>query len=56
MPILGVLEDIYSIPNSGKIAVFGDSNCIDSSYLVNDCFDLLKDILYFIKTKKMILF
>lgn len=56
IPILGLLKNIHGIEDSGKIMIYGDSNCIDSSYLVNDCFDLFKDFLRFIENKKMRIF
>ncbi|XP_055808006.1 subtilisin-like protease SBT6.1 [Solanum dulcamara] len=41
-PILGFLE-----VGGGGIAVYGDSNCLDSSHMVADCYWLLKKILDF---------
>ncbi|KAG5582596.1 hypothetical protein H5410_053223 [Solanum commersonii] len=41
-PILGLLE-----VGRGRIAVYGDSNCLDSSHMVVDCYWLLKKILDF---------
>ncbi|KAK4724839.1 hypothetical protein R3W88_027618 [Solanum pinnatisectum] len=41
-PILGLLE-----VGGGRIAVYGDSNCLDSSHMVADCYWLLKKILDF---------
>uniref|UniRef100_A0A161ZMS6 Uncharacterized protein n=1 Tax=Daucus carota subsp. sativus TaxID=79200 RepID=A0A161ZMS6_DAUCS len=41
-PILGFLE-----ASSGRVAVYGDSNCLDSSHMVTNCFWLLKKILEF---------
>lgn len=41
-PILGFLE--VSI---GRVAVYGDSNCLDSSHMVTNCYWLLKKILEF---------
>lgn len=41
-PILGLLE-----VGSGRIAVYGDSNCLDSSHMVTNCYWLLKKILDF---------
>ncbi|XP_051131575.1 subtilisin-like protease SBT6.1 isoform X2 [Andrographis paniculata] len=40
-PILGLLEF------GGKIAVYGDSNCLDSSHMVTNCYWLLKKMLDF---------
>lgn len=56
IPIMGLLKKVYGQENSGKIIVFGDSNCIDSSYLYNDCFDLFKDFLRFVENKEMLIF
>ncbi|KAL9224051.1 hypothetical protein vseg_000125 [Gypsophila vaccaria] len=41
-PILGLLE-----AGNGRISVYGDSNCLDSSHMVTNCFWLLKRILEF---------
>ncbi|KAL4572223.1 hypothetical protein LXL04_018993 [Taraxacum kok-saghyz] len=40
--ILGVVE-----VGKGRIAVYGDSNCLDSSHMVDDCFWLLQKMLDF---------
>ncbi|CAH9091669.1 unnamed protein product [Cuscuta europaea] len=42
MPILGLVE-----AGKGRIAVYGDSNCLDSSHMVTNCYGLLKKILDF---------
>ncbi|KAG8376026.1 hypothetical protein BUALT_Bualt09G0020100 [Buddleja alternifolia] len=41
-PILGLLE-----AGDGRIAVYGDSNCLDSSHMVTNCYWLLKKLLDF---------
>lgn len=41
-PILGLLE-----VGEGRIAVYGDSNCLDSSHMVTNCYWLLRKILDF---------
>ncbi|XP_031114171.1 subtilisin-like protease SBT6.1 [Ipomoea triloba] len=41
-PVLGLLE-----VGRGRIAVYGDSNCLDSSHMVTNCYGLLKKILDF---------
>ncbi|KAK3034341.1 hypothetical protein RJ639_032239 [Escallonia herrerae] len=41
-PILGLLE-----VGGGRIAIYGDSNCLDSSHMVTNCYWLLKKILDF---------
>lgn len=41
-PILGVVE-----AGKGRIAVYGDSNCLDSSHMVSNCYWLLKKLLDF---------
>lgn len=41
-PILGLLE-----VNEGRIAVYGDSNCLDSSHMVTNCYWLLRKLLDF---------
>ncbi|GMH39212.1 hypothetical protein BSKO_07110 [Bryopsis sp. KO-2023] len=40
--ILGLTE-----VEEGRVAVFGDSSCLDSSYLIVDCFSLLEGLLEF---------
>ncbi|XP_022144866.1 subtilisin-like protease SBT6.1 isoform X1 [Momordica charantia] len=42
-PILGLLEEV----GEGRIAVYGDSNCLDSSHMVTNCYWLLRKILDF---------
>lgn len=39
VPIIGLTK--YNDPSSGRIVVYGDSNCIDSSHMEKDCFWLL---------------
>ncbi|KAI9191141.1 hypothetical protein LWI28_004185 [Acer negundo] len=46
-PILGLVE-----AGEGRIAVYGDSNCLDSSHMVTNCYWLLKKILDFTSTNK----
>lgn len=41
-PILGLVE-----AGEGRIAVYGDSNCLDSSHMVTNCYWLLRKILDF---------
>ncbi|RAL53760.1 hypothetical protein DM860_004231 [Cuscuta australis] len=41
-PILGLVE-----AGKGRIAAYGDSNCLDSSHMVTNCYGLLKKILDF---------
>ncbi|XP_043807636.1 subtilisin-like protease SBT6.1 isoform X2 [Manihot esculenta] len=41
-PILGLVE-----VGEGRIAVYGDSNCLDSSHMVTNCYWLLKKVLDF---------
>ena len=46
VPILGLHEQ-RSEPLAGRIAVYGDSNCLDSSHLTKDCFWLIDALLEF---------
>lgn len=39
-PILGLMDK-----GKGRIAVYGDSNCLDSSHMVTNCYWLLRKIL-----------
>lgn len=41
-PILGLVE-----VGEGRVAVYGDSNCLDSSHMVTNCYWLLRKILDF---------
>lgn len=41
-PILGAVE-----VGKGRVAVYGDSNCLDSSHMVSNCYWLLKKLLDF---------
>ncbi|XP_061343832.1 subtilisin-like protease SBT6.1 isoform X1 [Gastrolobium bilobum] len=41
-PILGL-----TVMGEGRVAVYGDSNCLDSSHMVTNCYWLLKKILDF---------
>ncbi|GMI83949.1 SITE-1 protease, SITE-1 PROTEASE [Hibiscus trionum] len=41
-PILGLLE-----VGEGRVAIYGDSNCLDSSHMVTNCYRLLRKILDF---------
>ncbi|KAJ7973865.1 Subtilisin-like protease SBT6.1 [Quillaja saponaria] len=41
-PILGLIDE-----GEGRVAVYGDSNCLDSSHMVTNCYWLLRKILYF---------
>ncbi|KAK9498135.1 hypothetical protein O3M35_004013 [Rhynocoris fuscipes] len=44
VPILGLLQT-QDTTNSGRVVVYGDSNCIDNSHLQRDCFWLLDALL-----------
>lgn len=46
-PILGLLE-----VGGGRVVVYGDSNCLDGSHMVTDCYWLLKKILDFTSRNK----
>lgn len=46
-PILGLIE-----AGEGRIAVYGDSNCLDSSHMVTNCYWLLRKILDFTSMDK----
>lgn len=49
MPILGLVE----APGGGRIAAYGDSNCIDSVHLVRDCYWLLLALLEFTTSSRV---
>jgi len=45
-PVLGLVDGLPGMPNSGKIAVFTDTSCLDSvSASVSKCFWLFKQIM-----------
>ena len=45
-PILGLLD-----VGEGRVAVYGDSNCLDSSHMVTNCYWLLRKILDYTSRK-----
>ena len=49
MPILGLVE----ASGGGRVAVYGDSNCIDSVHLVRDCYWLLLALLEFTTSSRV---
>jgi membrane-bound transcription factor site-1 protease len=46
LPVLGLLH-----VGQGRVVVYGDSNCLDSSHQRQNCFDLLKQSLSFVSEK-----
>ncbi|GFN95273.1 membrane-bound transcription factor site-1 protease-like [Plakobranchus ocellatus] len=46
VPILG-LHQVDSGPSAGRVALYGDSNCLDSSHMQKDCFWMLSALLEF---------
>jgi membrane-bound transcription factor site-1 protease len=46
LPVLGLLE-----VGKGRVVVYGDSNCLDSSHQRENCYDLLKQSLIFVGGK-----
>ncbi|RUS72713.1 hypothetical protein EGW08_019524 [Elysia chlorotica] len=46
VPILG-LHQVDSGPIAGRVALYGDSNCLDSSHMQKDCFWMLSALLEF---------
>ncbi|XP_050499570.1 membrane-bound transcription factor site-1 protease isoform X1 [Diabrotica virgifera virgifera] len=53
VPILGLTQTKSTDKKSGRIVVYGDSNCIDSSHLDTSCYWLLDAILEFTATSHM---
>lgn len=49
MPILGLVE----AAGGGRVAIYGDSNCIDSAHLVQDCYWLLMALLEFTTSSRV---
>lgn len=49
MPILGLVE----ASGGGRVAAYGDSNCIDSVHLVRDCYWLLLALLEFTTSSRV---
>ncbi|XP_049814659.1 membrane-bound transcription factor site-1 protease isoform X1 [Schistocerca nitens] len=49
VPILGLLQTKAS-EKSGRIVIYGDSNCLDNSHLEKDCFWMLSALLEFTST------
>lgn len=52
MPILGLLQT-KSKEKSGRIVVYGDSNCLDSSHLEKACYWMLDAILEYTSTSHL---
>ncbi|KAJ8303003.1 hypothetical protein KUTeg_019399 [Tegillarca granosa] len=44
VPILGLYQTTTK-PKSGRVALYGDSNCLDNSHMVKDCYWMLSAIL-----------
>nr|CAD7398045.1 unnamed protein product [Timema poppensis] len=44
VPVLGIIQSKAS-EKSGRVAVYGDSNCLDNSHLQKDCFWMLDALL-----------
>ncbi|RZF34472.1 hypothetical protein LSTR_LSTR014091 [Laodelphax striatellus] len=49
VPILGLLQT-QSMAKSGRIVIYGDSNCLDNSHLQKDCFWMLSALLDYTST------
>eukprot|EP00096_Caligus_rogercresseyi_P013423 TRINITY_DN6068_c0_g1_i1.p1 TRINITY_DN6068_c0_g1~~TRINITY_DN6068_c0_g1_i1.p1 ORF type:complete len:1037 (-),score=259.34 TRINITY_DN6068_c0_g1_i1:50-3160(-) len=49
IPILG----LHQTKNGGRIVVYGDSNCVDSSHLSKDCWWLLEAMLIYTSTARI---
>lgn len=49
VPILGLLQS-KTLEKSGRIVVYGDSNCLDNSHLQKDCFWMLDALLEYTST------
>ncbi|XP_002164301.2 membrane-bound transcription factor site-1 protease isoform X1 [Hydra vulgaris] len=45
VPIIGFYDPSQTHRGSGRIVVYGDSNCLDSAHMTTDCFWLLDEIL-----------
>ncbi|KAK6630577.1 Membrane-bound transcription factor site-1 protease [Polyplax serrata] len=52
VPVLGLLQTTFS-EKSGKVIVYGDSNCLDNSHLQKDCYWMLDGILEYTSTGHM---
>ncbi|GFV43245.1 hypothetical protein TNCV_2049261 [Trichonephila clavipes] len=50
VPILGLHQTSHH-PSAGRIAVYGDSNCLDTAHMQKDCFWLLDALLQYTTTK-----
>lgn len=50
VPILGLLQTGEN-EDSGRIVVYGDSNCIDTAHMQKECFWLLDAVLQYAMTK-----
>ncbi|XP_071040953.1 membrane-bound transcription factor site-1 protease isoform X2 [Parasteatoda tepidariorum] len=50
VPVLGLHQTSHHA-NSGRIVVYGDSNCLDTAHMQKDCFWLLDALLQYATTK-----
>ncbi|CAG9857116.1 unnamed protein product [Phyllotreta striolata] len=53
VPVLGLVQTKSNEKKSGRIIVYGDSNCIDSSHLETDCYWLLDAMLEYTSTSHL---
>lgn len=57
VPVLGLFpvasNESQSIPHQGRIALFGDSSCLDDSYTKVPCFWLIESLLKFVTQNKI---
>jgi membrane-bound transcription factor site-1 protease len=54
IPILGFHSPVKEANSQmGRIALYGDSNCLDSAHLQKDCFWLIQDMLHYVTTGKL---
>lgn len=52
VPILGLYQTSVK-PESGRVALYGDSNCLDNSHMQKDCFWMLSALLEFTSHNNM---
>ncbi|XP_076111687.1 membrane-bound transcription factor site-1 protease-like [Mytilus galloprovincialis] len=54
VPILGIHQTSSGGPDSGRVALYGDSNCLDNSHMQKDCYWLLSALLEYTAYNNMV--
>lgn len=52
-PVIGLLQEPFALKSAGRVAVFGDSTCLDSAYSYSSCFQILEELLLFLEQNRL---